>query len=755
MFTIRKLMGILDGNALKKVCVPFIPIAMGLTLLGTPVAFADNAVNLKVLVVTTGDIPQDGGLVYIKPVLDEMGVRYDVLNAATTNLTAATLSPNGCKSTTAGVSTPNGCVGNYNGIVLTNADLGGNFTPTEWDILHAYETDFHVREAVLSGFPGTYPDPANPSGGIYLDYGFTNAVAYSPLLLPPDNSVPFNATWTIPTPTVNPTTNSKTVFEYVNAANPLPITDFAFAAIPRGDNQGPRDLTIPRVTTLLRTPKGETLVSVIQYKNAQTVVMREVLLSTISNAWFLTHSQVLSYEFINWVTQGVFVGGRFVHMTNHLDDLFLSNDLWDVTSNTTNPLNNPSPPYTYRLSSADITNAVSKQTAFRTAHKTAGAFKLDFAFNGSGAVVDPEAVTLTVNTGDSLVNAVKTNKAQFRFINHTFTHADMDKPPVPATAPCDYDTFTDTASIEAEITKNQDVWTLLTLPDKANNSQVLVSGNHSGLKDRKCTDTITLANPNPQADDIPFYAGANPLFIEAAANVGIDYLASDTSQLNQDVAQYITDKMVNDGSTTDDRLILPRHPTNIFYNVMNPTQLVDEYNYIFHDRLADPCNTPGAICKTRTYNEILAAEATTALQHMLSFKKYPHFFHQGNLANYGSGNTLQFDWLNSVYTAYEKLFKLPVKNYAYYLIGNKTEESLAAKSAAITAKWDRNINKITLSANKVVPNLQVTGVAIPTVFVTGTNTGITGGEVYGGQSLATVNISAAPVTIDVDQALTK
>lgn len=110
-------MGILHGNALKKVCVPFIPLAMGLTLLGSPVAFADDAVNLKVLVVTTGDITQDLGLAYIKPVLDEMGVRYDVLNAATQPLTTATLSPNGCLSGTVG------CVGNYNGIILTDAAL--------------------------------------------------------------------------------------------------------------------------------------------------------------------------------------------------------------------------------------------------------------------------------------------------------------------------------------------------------------------------------------------------------------------------------------------------------------------------------------------------------------------------------------------------------------------------------------------------------------------------------------------------------
>ena len=83
----------------------------------------------------------------------------------------------------------------------------------------------------------------------------------------------------------------------------------------------------------------------------------------------------------------------------------------------TNPAN------TYRLNSADIDNAVSKQAAFRAAHPVAGNFKLDFAFNGSGAVVDPEAATLTANLTEDLVAAVVANKANFRFINHTFTHA--------------------------------------------------------------------------------------------------------------------------------------------------------------------------------------------------------------------------------------------------------------------------------------------------------------------------------------------
>jgi hypothetical protein len=369
---------------------------------------------------------------------------------------------------------------------------------------------------------------------------------------------------------------------------------------------------------------------------------------------------------------------------------------------------------------------------------------LDFPFNGAGAVVDPEAAVLVANKTEDLVKAVIANKAQFRFMSHTYSHADMDKAPVPANPNCDYPTLPTVADIQAEITKNRTVWTLLGLPDQANNDRVLVTGNHSGLKDRKCTDYIDL-HPNMfnvQSDDVPFVAGANPLFMTAAANAGVNYLASDTSQINQDFEQYISG--VNDGSATD-RAMLPRYPTNIFFNVMSPTQLVSEYNYVFHDRFVtngqDPCTVAGALCATRTYADILTAEANATVQHMLSFKMFPHFFHQMNVAKYNTaGNTLQFDWLNSIYTAYEKLFKLPVKNLTYYQIGDKTNERLIAKSATITAKWDRTTNMVTLSANKAVPNLLVTG--------------ITGGEVYGGQLIGAVSLTASTsTTIAVNQAL--
>ncbi|SCX88000.1 hypothetical protein [Nitrosospira sp. Nsp13] len=685
-------------------------------------AFADNAVKLRILVITTGEVAEDLGFAYIKPVLEQMGVPYEVLNAGTQDLTAAMLA-----STSAGAvckAEEAGCVGNYNGIILTDTDLVPGFTPAEWDMLHDYQKGFGVRQAVLSGWPGTYRDP-NPPYGIYLDYG----LVYS------SSSTDYVARWTVPGG------YSKEVFEYVNQANPLPITDFAFAANPRNDANGLRDGSVPSVEPLLRTQNGEALVSIVRYMMpSRTTPVREVMISTITHAPFFVHSNVLAYEFVNWVTQGVFIGARHVHMAAHSDDLFLANNLWDPALKRNNPA------HTYRLRGDDINNAVSKQTAFRAAHPAAGTFKLDFAFNGSGAVVDPGAATLTANLAEDLVAAVVANKAHFRFINHTYTHADMHKAPVTADARCDYAAFTTIAAIQAEIIKNRQVWALLGLPEESQNSRVLVSGKHSGLKDPKCTDEIALHPEmfNVQADDVPFdEGGANPLFLQAAAKAGVDYLAFDSSQRAQNVERYIT--QYDDGSQKD-RLALPRWPANIFYNVTNPFQLEDEYNYLFHGRFVstgqNPCEIPEALCTPRNYAEILATEADIALRHMLTFNKWPHFFHQTNLAKYDeSGNTLQFDWLNAVFTEYERLFNLPVKNYPYYLIGDYTQESLDTKSAAIQATWNRTANQITVSADKPVSHLLVTGVA--------------GGDLYGGQFIGRITVNTNSTVFPVDRALTQ
>src|SRR6184192_1944959 len=105
-----------QGLSKKRVLLASAAIGLGLIAVGSP-ALADNAVKLKILVIATGEVAEDLGLAYIKPVLDEMGVPYDVLNAETQDLTPALLASSSagacCKAEDLG------CVGNYNGIILT------------------------------------------------------------------------------------------------------------------------------------------------------------------------------------------------------------------------------------------------------------------------------------------------------------------------------------------------------------------------------------------------------------------------------------------------------------------------------------------------------------------------------------------------------------------------------------------------------------------------------------------------------------
>ena len=99
-----------------------------------------------------------------------------------------------------------------------------------------------------------------------------------------------------------------------------------------------RDGSKPKVEPLLKTQNGEALLSIVRYMMpGQTTPVREVMISTITNATFLIHSKVLAYEFINWATQGVFIGARFVHMATHLDDLFLANNIWNPDLNNNDP----------------------------------------------------------------------------------------------------------------------------------------------------------------------------------------------------------------------------------------------------------------------------------------------------------------------------------------------------------------------------------------------------------------------------------
>jgi len=796
---------------------------------------AASFVDLKVLVISRGSAEEDQGLYYISDLLDELHVPYDVLDSSREDLTADQLS--------------DGERGFYNGVIVTEAGLyytgegnylNSGFTLEEWQTLHAYERDFSIQESVLSGFPA--------SGAYYkntydLDYGMDGSSI--------EGGSNFNGIW-------ESSAKGTDIYEYINTDNSLPVTDYSVVAVPVPGGTNP--IVEP---LLIDQTSGKALVSKLVYADG-----RKVLYSGISNAWYLIHSQVLKYEFLNFATKGVFLGARKVHLTAHVDDLFLADGVWDPVTNTT--MEEPG----FRGSPKDIENLVASQQSLISAHPSLDNFKLDMVFNGGGALlaketsltadadtyirerssrrnygsytygyfeqswsdkrmlmhfpieaglapssrtvlnlsgktdtregsickasekwVEKETTWINARSGvswsqrggvydsDSCVNftlsggrasvdvtaivnswldasspnygfvikgsnrntgviytrehsdaskrpqlvishpngplteSVVANKDEFRFINHTLTHMDMF-----ASAGTTYE------QAYTEIAENQAVWKNLGLPELDENLSVLVTGNHSGLDDTNGNE----ADPSVWT---AYPEGMNTEFMAAAETVGIRYLASDSSRINQGEEAYVPGFNI---------LLLPRYPTSMFYNVTTPEELADEYNYIYYERHVNqglnPCTIPGAICEPRSYQEILEAEAETTLRHMLTYRTWPHYFHISNLREYALGSSLMFDWLNSAMNKYSEYLTLPVINDAYFDIGKRTEERVAAKEAGVHGQLDLTTNVISISASSDVK-----------VEITGTE----GGELYGGQRQNTINVGTTPVTIAVDRALTE
>ncbi len=607
--------------------------------------------SLRTLIISTGDEENDTGLALIKRLHERLGTPYDILDATEETLTATRLF--------------SGEHGHYNAIILTDAVLWDEtaehksaFTAEEWYLLHEYERRFGVRESIMAGYPVV--DPA-----LGLNYGLNGSRTFTGK---------FAGNWHAPA-------GETELYEGINTKNPVPITGYAVGSDVAETGFGPE--VVPLLT---ERETGKILIALLRYPDG-----REVLFSGINQDPLYLHSQLLAYEFLNFASRGVFIGARQVYLHLHVDDLFSPDALWDPASNTTVPGN------TYRMTPHDVENTIRFLDRLRNRFPTAAGLRLDFAFNG-----------LWTGEDDELYRTLIDSDNDFRYIDHTFSHYDMD-----------VSNGTTYEKAREEIERNRTVWKRLGLPEFEENRVVLVSGMHSGLTDR--------------ATQTPYPEGKNDAFLRAVQDSGVRYLASDASQPNQNREHFIPGF---------DILLLPRYPTALFFNVSRPATLQDEYNYMFHESYMEkglnPETTPGASPKPRNYQEILALDAEQAVKHMLEYSPWAHYFHQTNLRDYEGGKTLLSDWLEETLTRYERLATLPILSLPYYEVGRRTEERIAARKAGVEGIWYLQDDRVTLIADRKA-----------NIFVTG----LKGGRLYGGQRIRKLSVGPRSKSFAIDRAL--
>ncbi|MDJ0461401.1 hypothetical protein [Streptomyces sp. H27-C3] len=396
--------------------------------------------------------------------------------------------------------------------------------------------------------------------------------------------------------------------------------------------------------------------------------------------------RLLARGVVEWLTRGVHLGQSRNYFSVHVDDIFAPDSRWDTERNCTpggfGCASDGAP--TIRMNAADARYAAQWQQS--------SGLTLDMVYNGGSGEVWKRQ-----NGGsDPLTTQLLADRAEYRWVNHTYTHPFLGCVQDTSTVPwqCAKDAAGATrwmsrADISAQIRDNHD-WGVgkgLTL-----DSTELVTGEHSGLR------------------TLPHQPVDNPNLGPALDDNGVRWIAGDNSR---DPGQ----RAVGQAST------VPRHPMNVFYNVGTAAEMVDEYNWIYSsaaDGGSGVCETnPGSTClaapldpATGYATHIVPKEARTALGHVIANDPRPHYVHQSNLAE----DRLLYPVVDRVLADYRGLFadNAPLVTPRQRDVGRE----LARRAA-----WDKALAAGQVTAYRVGTTVTVKGppgVAAPLTVPEGT-----------------------------------
>ncbi|MFD5226950.1 hypothetical protein ACFWJ5_00100 [Streptomyces qaidamensis] len=613
-------------------------ITAGATAPGAAAAEAPR-IDLKVLVVDNGDSPVKA----VTAQLRSTGIPYttiDLNDSGRPRITAAFLSD-----------TVNGRPrAKYQGVVLPNeAPFGAD--STEQTALETYERTYGIPQ--VDAYTWAHP-------GVGLDY--TSEGGWAGTLDGREASV---------------TAAGKAgSFGYLDGAfrfedgAPAVQESYGYAARPRTGFTSYVDIPVPG-----GTGRGS-LVGEYAHDGRRELVV------TFAYNNNQRQFRLLARGIVEWLTQGVHLGRTRNSFAVHVDDVFAPDSRWDTERNCT--------PGDFDCAGGDGEGTApirmtADDAAYAAQWQREHGFTMDMVFNaGSGEEWKTEH-----GGTDALTTRLLADKAQYRWVNHTYTHPFLgcvqDTSSVPWSCAKNADGSTkymSRAEIAAQIRDNHNWAVNKGLPvDRTE----LVTGEHSGLK--------TLPQ---QPDDNPNLAGA-------LADTGVKWIASDNSREPEQ-------------RPVGNALTVPRHPMNVYYNVGTAAEMADEYNWVYTSRGdggSGVCeNNPTSTCldepldpATGYAEHIVPQEARTALGHALAGDPRPHYAHQSNLAE----DRLLYPVMEKVLADYRALFadNTPLENPRHSAIGTEVQRRAAWQTALtdnrVTAYRIGNTVTVTAPSGTQIP----------------------------------------------------
>jgi hypothetical protein len=467
------------------------------------------------------------------------------------------------------------------------------------------------------------------------------------------------------------TTRGAQIFPYLTAGVSIPIQySWTYLTTPLDGS----------TTPLLTDAQGHSLAAIHVSPDG-----RENLAMTFDSNPFVVHSMLLSYGVVNWVAKGLFVGDRHVYLSPQVDDLFIDDAQWLSTTACGTGVDLTG--VQQRITGADLEAVSAWQRARRLQPQTAD-LRLTMAFNGLGSTNN---FTLLVGQSDRLIGGVTVGPAadtltpsaqslqqDFWWVSHTFNHSNLDA--------LSY------AEASSEIAQNNAAAAALGFAGFL--PHALVQPDVSGL--------------------------ANPEFLQAAVDNGLQYLVSDTSRAGQDNP---SPNVGFQSAIQPGIFVIPRRPNNLFFNVATPPDWAAEYN----------CHYNSFWGRDLSYAEVLDVESDQLLAHLLRGELDPWMFHQTNLAAYDGAHTLLTDLLDTTLAKYRGYENLPIVSPSMEVLGARMAARTAWHAAGISATLQPGVGLVLTSPVDVI--VPITGLDLP------------GAEQYGGQSISWVALTANVPTV--------
>ncbi|MFC9594616.1 hypothetical protein ACFTUC_33130 [Streptomyces sp. NPDC056944] len=418
---------------------------------------------------------------------------------------------------------------------------------------------------------------------------------------------------------------------------------------------------------------------------------RRELVVTFAYNPYQRQFRALARGIVDWLTQGVHLGQSRNYLSVHVDDVFAPDARWDPALDCT--------PGDFDCvgddgEGADPIRMTAADAQYAAAWQKSAGFTLDMVYNGGQG----EQWKTEHGGTDPLTDRLVADRAQYRWINHTYTHPFLgcvqDNSVVPwrcATDTAGRTLWVSRSELSGQIRNNHN-WAVG--KGISVDRSELVTGEHSGLR--------TL--PQQPAD--------NPNLAGALADNGVKWTGSDNSREPQQRA-------VGTGTAKT----VPRHPMNVYYNVGTAAEMADEYNWIYTSRAdggsgiceSNPASTclPAPLPTATGYaDHIVPQEARTALSHVLGNDPRPHYVHQSNLAE----ERLLYPVLDRVLADYRALFaaNAPLVNPAQRDVGTELDRRAA---------WDQAVAAGKVTAYRIGTTVTVkapSGVTVPVTAPEGT-----------------------------------